>query len=127
MLLRRTFGGMQVATMKSESSKTSVGDDYIEAVYAEPDYYPSVCPVCGRGGEPPVPGKSTNPSGRLVRSEALLKLSEIATALSVPIFTIRRAAKRDEFPTYRVGRGHRRARLSKVLAAIEAYKGEAAQ
>jgi hypothetical protein len=74
-------------------------------VFEGSERYPSRCPVCGRGGEP----------------EALLKLSEIARALNVPLFAVRRAAKKGDFPTYQVSQGHRRARLSEVIAAIEAH------
>src|SRR5580693_9464120 len=84
--------------------------------------YPSVCPVCGRGGEPSLPKQLTAQSD-LVAAEPLLTLRQIAEALEVPLFAVRRAATRGVFKVYSLGNGRRRARLSEVVAAIEFASG----
>ena len=57
-------------------------------------------------------------------TERLVTLREISAVLSVPLFAVRRAAKNREFPTYQIGNGRRRARLSEVLAAIERHSAQ---
>jgi hypothetical protein len=52
-------------------------------------------------------------------TEKLLTLREVSQVLSVPLFAVRRAAKKGEFPLYCIGNGRRRTRLSEVIAAIE--------
>jgi excisionase family DNA binding protein len=54
--------------------------------------------------------------------ERLITLTELAESLGVPLFAIRRAANRGEFPTYQLGNGRRRVRLSEVITAIERMK-----
>jgi hypothetical protein len=44
--------------------------------------YASRCPICGRGGEPPV------------------TLAQAAEQLQLPLWKLRRAAKANVFPTY---------------------------
>ena len=87
-------------------------------LYADLSAYPSRCPICGRGGEPPLP-KQLAAQSDLIISEPLLTLRQIADALNVPLFAVRRAAARKVFKVYFVGNGRRRARLSEVIAAIE--------
>jgi excisionase family DNA binding protein len=55
-------------------------------------------------------------------AERLITLSELAEKLGVPLFAVRRAASRGEFPTYRIGNGRCRVRLSEVVAAVDRTK-----
>lgn len=65
---------------------------------------------------------------RTIRTpERLLTLREVASALSVPLFAVRRAARSGEFPTYRIGNGRARVRMSDVLHAVDSSKEESAQ
>ena len=59
------------------------------------------------------------PNTPTVYIERLLTLRELSSALSVPLFAVRRAAKNGEFPVYHIGNGHGRVRLSEVVAAVE--------
>jgi hypothetical protein len=52
-------------------------------------------------------------------SERLLTYGAAAAKLGLPIFKIRRAAKRGLFPTYSILNGRKLVRLSEVIAAIE--------
>jgi hypothetical protein len=54
--------------------------------------------------------------------EQLLTLKDVSTALNVPLFAIRRAAKSGAFPVYRIGNGRARVRISEIVAAVEASK-----
>lgn len=56
--------------------------------------------------------------------EALLTLPKCAELLDVPIYAIRRAAKRGVFPTYSVFSGRVRVRMSEVVVAIQASEVE---
>jgi len=51
--------------------------------------------------------------------EPFRTLIAVAEQLGVPVFKIRRAAKRGLFPTYSLLNGRKLARLSEVEAAIE--------
>ena len=51
--------------------------------------------------------------------EQLLTLQAAADKLGLPVFKIRRAAKRGLFPTYTLLNGRKLVRLSEVVAAIE--------
>jgi excisionase family DNA binding protein len=51
--------------------------------------------------------------------EQFLTLGAVSEALNVPLFAVRRAAKNGTFPSYKVGNGRVRVRLSEVIAAIE--------
>jgi excisionase family DNA binding protein len=51
--------------------------------------------------------------------EHFITLGELAENLGVPLFAVRRAARRGEFPTYRLGNRRCRVRLSEVITAIE--------
>ena len=55
-------------------------------------------------------------------TEQLITLSLLSEKIGVPLFAVRRAANGGDFPTYRVGHGRRRVRLSEVIAAIEQIK-----
>lgn len=91
-----------------------------ESVDTRFERYPSQCPICGRGGEPgPFPTRLQDQ----MDVEPLVTLRQISEALDVPVFTVRRAAKRKEFPTYRFGSGRLRARLSEVNAALNGSLG----
>lgn len=69
--------------------------------------YPSKCPVCGRGGEPPVP------------------LSVAAKQTGFPISKLRRAAKAGVFPSYRLGDARALVFVSEIFAALSVVsKGE---
>jgi len=52
--------------------------------------------------------------------ERLRTLREVSVALSVPLFAVRRATKAGQFPTYRIGNGRTRVRLSEVISAVTA-------
>src|SRR5262249_29610794 len=54
-----------------------------------------------------------------VEREPFLTLTVVAEQLGIPVFKIRRAAKRGLFPTYFLLNGRKLARLSEVEAAIE--------
>lgn len=71
-------------------------------------------------GFSPLPPRQ--PERQLSEPEKLLALALIASILGIPVYTVRRAAKNGEFPIYRVGRGRARARLSEVVAAINAAR-----
>lgn len=58
--------------------------------------------------------------------ERLYTLSEVANALGIPLFAVRRAARSGEFPTYRIGNGRARVRMSDIEQAVGASKNEAA-
>lgn len=69
--------------------------------------YPSKCPVCGRGGEPPVP------------------LSVAAKQTGFPISKLRRAAKAGVFPSYHLGDARTLVFVAEIFAALSAAsKGE---
>jgi hypothetical protein len=66
---------------------------------------------------------SEEPNNFLKRvPEPLLTLRSIAQELGLPIFKLTRAAKRGVFPTYRLLNKRKLARLSEVVAAIEASR-----
>jgi len=61
------------------------------------------------------------------RTEQLLTLTAIADVLGVPPFKMRRAAKSGLFPVYRIGNKRALARLTEVVAAVEAASKGGAQ
>lgn len=65
--------------------------------------------------EPPAPSQATGAPGAS-GPEPLLTLRQIADALQVPLFAIRRAAKNGVFATYCVGNKRRRARLAAIAS-----------
>jgi hypothetical protein len=71
--------------------------------------YPSRCPICGRGGEPPVP------------------LSVAAEQLQQPIWKLRRAARAKIFPTYTLHDSKALCFVSDILAAIMRSNQEGAK
>jgi hypothetical protein len=52
-------------------------------------------------------------------TERLITLRKLAQAIGVPLFAVRRGAKKGDFPVYRIGNGRVRVRLTEVLAAID--------
>jgi hypothetical protein len=56
-------------------------------------------------------------------SEGYLTFKEAAPKLNIPIWKLRRAAKRGDFPTYRIFNKRALVRLSEVDAAIRAADG----
>jgi excisionase family DNA binding protein len=51
--------------------------------------------------------------------EPFLTIQAAAALLNLPVFKLRRAARRGLFPIYRIGNGRILVRLSEVVAAIE--------
>ena len=65
------------------------------------------------------PSLCTDTGSNAAAPEKLSTLTVAATALGLPIFKLRRAAKAGAFPVYRVGNGRALVRLSEVIAAVE--------
>lgn len=61
---------------------------------------------------------------KLESVEQLILLSAVAEILGVPVYSVRRAARGGEFPTYRMGKGRTRVRLSEVLAAVKGSRDD---
>lgn len=51
-------------------------------------------------------------------------LPESAKILNIPVSTLRRAAKRREFPTYQTFGARVRVRVSEIVAAVEEARNE---
>lgn len=62
------------------------------------------------------------PPRTFVSVERLLTLSEASDILGIPLFAIRRAARSGAIPTYRIGNGRARVRMSDLLSAVDASK-----
>jgi len=56
--------------------------------------------------------------------EKFLTARDVANALGVPLFKVRRAVKRSQFPVYRIGNGRALLRLSEVVAVVECSASE---
>lgn len=79
----------------------------IERLASREQEIPSKCPICGRGGEPPV------------------TFAAAAKELGLPLWKLRRAAKAGTFPTYRLHDTRALCFVDEIRAAILASrKGE---